>query len=182
MKHSLFLTLLALLLVSPGQAVTVSVPLNPGWNAVGIEGSPVSLLNAPSQVNGMAWLEGTSYHTGPLTASQAGLRRGFWVFANAATAFSYTASDTVASSLTLQPGWNLVAFPATRPVPGANLQCRIPGEGGPVALDQVLLPSFVEIQPDNRYVDVDVSTGGSLRPGRAYWVYALFAVTMSYGI
>lgn len=174
--------LLLLLLVVPGQAVTVGVPLSSGWNAVGLQGAPVSLLNAPSAVSGLAWYDGQGYQTASVTVGEVNTRRAFWVFATSATTLSYTASDVQASSLTLREGWNMATFPAVRAVPGANLQCRIPGEGGPVPLTSALLANFAEIQADGGTVFVDVTAGGQLTPGRVYWVYARIPVTISYGV
>lgn len=108
-----------------------------------------------------------------------GTRRGFWVFANAPTTIGYSATDPTAVETELHSGWNLVAFPAPSPVAGSSLVTR--SNGSVVPLGSVLLPQFTEIQPDRSYRPVDVSAGGSLTPGRAYWVFAASPVTLSYG-
>ena len=160
----------------------VSVSLNSGWNGIGFQAASLTALNSNASVAGMAYYDNGAYQIGSFTQSDInageGTRRGFWVFATAATSFSYSGSDAGAVSLNLRSGWNLVAFPGSASIPGSALTCRRGGQTVP--LGSVLLSSFYQIGPSGNTV-VDVLAGGSCQPGRAYWVYALDVVTLGYG-
>ena len=79
---------------------------------------------------------------------------GYWVYAQGPTTVSYTGSVVGDGVDTLVEGWNLVAFPGDGPeVVEANPD---------------VLPTFYEIQADSSYTPVE----RTVRPGRAYWVFA----------
>jgi len=157
--------------------------LQPGWNAVGLRGLPVTSIQG-TNIAGFAYWDGTAYQTKSLTLEEVnangGTRRGLWVFATGTGNITYSATDPSAVSLDLKAGWNLVAFPYTRPLQGHDFVARI-SPTTIVPLGQVLLPQFNEIQPDRTYRQVDVTTGGSVQPGKAYWVFASQSVALSYG-
>ena len=156
--------------------------LRSGWNAVGLRGLPVtSLSNA--NVAGFAYWDGSNYQTSSLDLAalndNGGTRRGLWVFATAPGNITYTANDPTDVTTTMHAGWNLLAFPALAPVPGSSLVTRENGQVVPIG--NVLLTQFYEINADNTYTVVDVSNGGQVSPGQAYWVFASRAVSLSYG-
>lgn len=157
--------------------------LQPGWNAVGLRGLPVTSLSG-TNIAGFAYWDGTAYQTKSLTVEEVnangGTRRGLWVFATGTGNITYSATDPTAVSLDLKAGWNLVAFPNTTPLQGHDFVART-SPTTIVPLGQVLLPQFNEIQPDRTYRQVDVTTGGSVQPGKAYWVFASQSVALSYG-
>lgn len=169
---------------NPIAHATDSVSLQPGWNALGFRGLPVTAVNT-TEVAGFAFFNGTAYETTSLTVEEInrgeGTRRGLWVFAVSPTTMNYVATDVVnvTTTSTLRAGWNLLAFPSSAPVPGNSLVVK--SGGSVVTLTSVILPQFSQINPDRTYTTVDVSTGGSLTPGRAYWVYAASPVTLSWG-
>ncbi len=157
--------------------------LQPGWNAIGLRGLPVTAIQG-TNIAGFAYWDGTAYQTKSLTLEEVnangGTRRGLWVFATGTGNITYSATDPSAVSLDLRAGWNLVAFPNTTPLQGPNFIART-GPNTTVPLGQVLLPQFNEIQPDRTYRQVDVTAGGSVLPGKAYWVFASQSVALSYG-
>ena len=159
----------------------VTVSLNAGWNAVGFQAASLTSVNAGSAVAGMAYYDG-GYHIGSLTMAEAnageGTRRGFWIYATAATTFTYSGTEAAGVALNLKSGWNLVAFPTTTNIAGAALICRRGGQ--PVPLTSYLLAQFYEIGAGSN-TPVDVTAGGTCKPGKAYWVYALDTVTLGYG-
>jgi len=161
---------------------TVTLPTE-GWNAAGFAAETVSTLSAGPGVVGFAYWDGTAYQTRSLTPEElnagAGTRRGMWIYTTNPASLSYTGTAASSVSSELRSGWNLLAFPGSAPIPGASLVAR--ANGSVVPLGSVVLPQFSEIQPDRTYRVVDVSAGGTLTPGQAYWVFAASAVTLSYG-
>ncbi len=174
-------------LENPGVAAPqgpFSVGLRAGWNGVGLRTHTVTSVSDTAEVAGMATWNGTSYETnsaltpGSLNAGQ-GTRRGMWIFASAPTSFTYSGESAAAASLDLHRNWNLVAFPtAGEPLGAGALTVR--RAGSVVALNSVLLTQFYEIGADNDYTVVDMGAGGQVRPGRAYWVFSLDDVVVSY--
>lgn len=152
---------------------SVSVSLQGGWNAVGFAQQQLSSLTTSGTIAGLAWWNGSSYQTGSFSAADvnaAGTRQGFWVFAPAAASYTYKGqADGGGNYVDLRSGWNLVSFPAGGDV--ARLS-------GPVG--STVLPQFTEIQPGNGYATVDVLNGGTLRAGRAYWVYATASARLTW--
>lgn len=160
-----------------------NVSLNAGWNGVGLQCYTLTSLSGGSGIAGMATWDGTNYRTASFTTSDVnageGTRRGFWVYATAATTFTYSGTSSDGASVSLRAGWNLISCPTSgESLPGSALTCR---RGGvTVPLGSVLLPQFYEVGPGG-YSIVDIGASGLVRPGKAYWVYALDAVTVSYG-
>lgn len=158
----------------------VTVPLAAGWNGVGFRSQQVALVNPPAAITGMAFFDGTAYQTRNFTSADVNLagggRRGFWVLANQATSFTYSGTDTGANFVDLTPGYNLVSFATDQDIPGSSVTASQNGQAVP--LSSVVLPIFSEIQPPATYVSVDVTTG-TLRAGRAYWVFANQAVRLN---
>ncbi len=167
---------------SPSGA-TVTVPLAAGWNGVGFQRQQLTTVNASSAVAGMATWDGTAYQTNsltPATVSAAGSRQGFFVFATGATNFTYTGTtDGQGNFLNLKNGWNLAAFVSDTPIAGANLTASV--NGSTVPIGNVVLTSFSEIQPNLSYNTVNIQSGGQVRPGFAYWIFALGNVRLSWG-
>ena len=163
--------------LSAGSVVNnLAVVLNAGWNAVGFQSQVVSALNATSSVAGLSTWNGTGYVTGNLDLATinagAGARRGFWIFANQATSFTYSGvDDGQGNFVTLNiPGYQLVSFCSSVDVPGSSLTAVQNGQTVP--LGSVVLPQFFEVGPTGQYTVVDVQNGGVLKPGKAYWVFA----------
>lgn len=156
----------------------VSVPLTAGWNAVGLQGERLVTLAGTVSVAGMAWFNGSGYVTQSLSVDNVDGRRGLWIFASTATSFTYSAEASATPQLSLTPGWNLVSFMNREPQPGSSLIAT--QNGRTVPLGSVLLPTFTQLNNDNRYATVDVTQGGVLQPGRPYWVFAQSAVTLSW--
>lgn len=155
----------------------VTVPLKAGWTAVGLQCQQVTNLTAPPAVAGMASWTGTQYQSENFTpttinTAPARARRGFWVFANAATNITYSGVDDGQGrfvDLTIN-GWQMVSFCTSVDVPGSSLTATRNGQTVPIG--QAVLTTFYEIGPDNGQTPVDISSGGVLKPGRAYWVFA----------
>lgn len=147
--------------VTAADGVTAS--LRPGWNAVGLQVQRVSAVTE-GPTAGLAFWDGTSYQTRAVTPETLnegeGTRRGLYLYATEAGSLTYAGtSDSAGRFVELKTGWNLVSFATPTAFPLTDLR----------PLDSVLVP-FTEIQPDGSYRTVD--RGGSLQPGRAYWVYA----------
>lgn len=144
----------------------VTVSLQPGWNAVGLQCQRVSALTANPAVAGVAYYEPAGYVTRSLTSevlnAGGGGRRGFFAFANSATSFTYSGSDED-SVIDLVTGYNLVSFTTSADLPGSSVS-------GPVG--STVLPTFFQVNADNSQTPVNVQQGGTLRAGRPYWVFA----------
>jgi len=163
---------------------TQTVNLSAGWNAVSFQGMPLQQLSAPPAVAGFVFWDGTSYQLNSLTLANAnagdGANRGFWVFATAATSMTYTATDVSGTSFNLRAGWNLVGFPARQLTSGASIVTR--RDGAAVPIESVLLPGFYQLNPDGTTSLVEMNRGGTITPGRPYWVFASAPVNISWGV
>jgi len=153
----------------------VNVSLGSGWNGVGFQCQRLTALSSNAQISGQASWNGSSYATGNFELSalnSAGLRNGFWVFAQNATSFTYSGNDDGLGNFVLldKAGYNLVSFCTSGDLPGSSITAT--QNGASVPLGSVVLPQFFEIGPDNQYVTVDVQTGGVVKPGKAYWIFA----------
>jgi hypothetical protein len=162
------------------QTGTVTVNLNAGWNGVGMERQQVTTLNTTASIAGMATFDGAAYQTASFTANDInntgdGTRRGLFIFATGATSFNYAgAQDDKGNFVNLKSGYNLVSFVTSTNVAGSSIKAF---QGATeVPLGSVVLPQFFEIQPNNTYAQVDVSAGGSVKPGKAYFVFSLGTV------
>lgn len=166
---------------APAPAAGESVSLRSGWNAVAFRSPRLTALGGGS-VAGLAWFDGQAYQTGAFTAEEAnrngGTRRGFWVFANGSTSFSYTGDDGAGSPLNLRTGWNLVSVGQEAAVSGANLTATVGGASVP--LGSVVLPVVSRIEADGSYTTVDLSAGGALESGRPHWIYSSQDVALSW--
>lgn len=153
----------------------VTVLLQAGWNSVGLQSQRLTGLTSTGPITGFAFLENQGYETRPFTLEElnagAGGRRGLWVLANGPASFSYSGTDDGPSYFVdLTAGWNLVSFTTANDLPGSSL-------GGP--LGTVVLPTFQQVNADNTYTIIDVRAGGTLRAGRAYWVFANSAARLT---
>lgn len=163
----------------------VQVTLNPGWNAVGLQAQQVTSLTPGAGIAGLATFNGTGYTTGNFDAATINqapdrARRGFWVFNNGAgqTSFTYSGNDDGQGNfVNLVQGYNLVSFCTATDIPGNQITASV--NGTTVPLGSVVLPQFTEIQANNQYVTVDVQAGGSVKPNRAYWVFANGSVRLN---
>jgi len=166
------------LVVGPSQTLN----LLPGWNPVGLSCQQVATLNAPQAV-GIAVYNGTGYALGncdvnSLNAGDGG-RRGLWVFATGAGAFTYAGGDDERGNfLNLQAGWNMVSCASLQNVAASGWTAT--ADGQTVALNSVLLPNALEMSPGVQPVAVNLLNGGQLRPGCAYWVFSSRAVRVSW--
>lgn len=157
--------------------------LNPGWNAVGLQCQQVTELNSNPLIPGMAIWDGSTYvirnfSIADINAEQKA-RRGFWVFAIVATSATYSGvDDGLGNFVNLGPGWNYVNFTTSVPFPGAGFS--VTRDGASVPLNSVVLPQFTQVNADNSYTQVDVNAGGTIQPGRPYWVYAGAAVRLTW--
>lgn len=155
----------------------VQVNLNNGWNAVGFQSQQLTALTPGAGIAGAAVWNGSSYTTGNfdtafINQAPERARRGFFVFnAGGPTSFTYSGNDDGQGNyVNVVSGYNLVSFCTNTNIPGDQITASV--NGNPVPLNTVVLPQFFEIQPDNSFQTVDVSGGGSVKPGRAYWVFA----------
>lgn len=160
--------------VAPASNVNdVPVVLNAGWNGVGFQALQVTSLSSNPQVAGLATFSNGSYQTGNYATADvnagAGGRRGFWIFATGNTSFTYSGTGGP-DFVDLASGYNLVSFATSSDLPGSSLTASV--NGSTVPLGSVVLPTFTEIGPNNAYTSVDVSAGGSVKAGRAYWIFA----------
>ncbi len=156
----------------------IAVSLNPGWNAVALQCQQVTSLAPSSSIVGMAVFNGTGYTTQDFNITNlnggAGAGRGqaVWVFASAATSFTYSGNDPGTPGvidLNIN-GYQLVSSCSNANVAGSSLTATRNGQSVP--LGTAVLPQFVEVGAGNQYTTVDVQSGGVLKPGAAYWVYA----------
>ncbi len=168
MKSRLLVLMVLACLARVGVAATgpITVALSTGWNPVAFQCPEVTSLSANPLVAGVATYDGTSYQlanfdlTGVNEAQ--GARRGFWIFANAPTSFSYSGDQDANGNLVeLTTGWNLVAFTTTSTVPGASLTAS--QDDQPVSLNSVVLTTFYQVQ-STQNVPVDVAAGGYCSP------------------
>lgn len=163
----------------------LTVNLNTGWNGIGFQSQTLTSLTSTG-VAGMAYYDGTGYQSRNFdqaavnNQAEGGARRGFWVLATASGAsFTYSATDDGQGNfVNLKPGYNLVSFATNQPVAGNSLVARV--NGNIVPLGSVVLPLFSEIQPNNSLTSVDVSAGGVVQPGKAYWVFSNGTVQLSW--
>jgi len=151
------------------------VTLQNGWNSVALQCQQVTALATTGPVTGFATLVNQDYETRPFTREalneNSGGRRGLWVFADGPASFSYSGTDDGRGHFVdLTSGWNLVSFTTSTDLPGSSLS-------GP--LGTVILPAFQQVNADNTYTIVDVQAGGTLRAGRAYWVFANSAARLT---
>lgn len=161
----------------------VTVTLNPGWNGVAFQAAQLTNVSADPAVAGVAFYDGASYQVRNPTAADlnavGGGRRGYWVFATGATSFTYSATDDSQGNLVnLTNGYNLVSFANSANFAASTLTASVNGTSVPLA--QAVLPTFYEIGADNNYTPVDASTG-TIRAGRAYWIFASANVALRYG-
>jgi len=161
----------------------VNLPLNAGWNGVGLQCQQVTQLNTNPLVPGMAVWDGSTYvirnfSVTDINAEQKA-RRGFWVFAIAPTLVTYSGiDDGLGNFVNLGAGWNYVNFTTSVPFPGAGFS--VTKDGSSVPLNSVVLPQFSQVNSDNTYTQVDVNGGGTIQPGRPYWVFAATAVRLEW--
>lgn len=160
----------------------VPVVLNAGWNGVGFQALQVSSLSLNPAIAGLATFSNGSYQTGNYATADinagAGGRRGFWVFATGPTSFTYSGTGGP-DFVDLASGYNLVSFATSADIPGSSLSAFV--NSNPVSLGSVVLTTFTEIGPNNAYTSVDVSAGGSVKAGRAYWIFASTAAQLRVG-
>jgi len=156
-----------------------------GYNGLAFNHLNIDSITNASGVVGVAYWDGTGYQTSSLTASQInslGTKRGYWLFTQGATSFTYTGNDATGDkNINLAAGWNMVGFPnGGTDVPASAL--TVTRNGDPVNLGSVLLPNFFEIGTNNQNTSVDVqSSGAVLKAGRPYWVFALAPAVLTYG-
>jgi len=160
-----------------------TISLASGWNGVAFQTQRVTSVSSNPSVAGVATFDGAGYATGnadPATINAGeGTRRGFFLFATAPTTLVYSGQDDGQGNfVNLRSGWNLCAFVGSAEVPGSALRALVAGE--PRSLGSVVLPQFSEIQPGGGYATVDVAAGGRLTPGRAYWVFSLGSVRLTW--
>lgn len=176
--RNLLSALCILWLAGAASAAPVTITLTPGWNAVGFQYARLTTLDVPSQVAGAVFYDGAAYRPVELTLtglnSGDGLRRGLWVYANAAATLTYDGTDEGAHQLPLRPGWNLVSVPVSAPLAVPQLMALLNGQNVP--LGNVLLTRFYE----NGSIPVDPLAGGQVRPGRTYWIYANSPVSLGW--
>lgn len=157
--------LLPLLLMAEAQAQSQS--LGAGWNAVAFPVQRIDSLTGSAQIAGAVIWTGSAYATTTFEVAGlnagAGGRRGFYVFATAPTAFSYTgSSDNRGNYLDLVSGWNLVSF-ASHDGATTALTLTLPAQ---------VLPQLYEVR-----------TGQSVTrptPGVPYWVFASAAARITW--
>ena len=160
-----------------------SLSLKAGWNAVAFKGTPLVILNAPPAIIGLAWCINGTYQTTRFSAEELnrlGSSQGYWVYSNSAANLTYTPADVIQNRLVLVPGWNLVSFPAPSPIPFYALDVR--RSTFPVPASQVLLRTFLQVNPDGTTKPVDISGTRTLSPGFPYWVYALDDISLEYAL
>lgn len=161
----------------------VTVPLNAGWNALGFQAQELTTLSSNPSVPGFARWTGSGYAAGNLTAGElnaaGGGRTGFFLFATANTSITYSGRDVEGNFLDLAGGgYQLVSFATPIDIPGSSLTAARGGQTVP--LSSAVLPQFQEVGTDNALTSVDVTAGGVLKAGRAYWVFAQSPVRLSW--
>lgn len=184
MKFRILAFVFLLLSVAYAATFTANLAL-PGYNAVAFQHLTITAVNSSAAIAGVAFWDGTTYQTRNLTAQDinaAGTLRGFWVFANSPSSFTYSGNDDSGNrTATLTAGWNMLGFPSATDVPASTLAVR--RNGTTVPLSSVLLTLFQEIGPTNAYTPVDVTAANAvLKAGRPYWAFSNEGgVTLTYG-
>jgi len=147
---------------------------------VAFQGSFVTEVQANPQAAGVVTWSAPAYSAaqpvtaGTLNGSLATGRAG-WVFATAATQLSYQARPAAGPQVVgLQSGWNMLSF--ATPAVGITVE----KDGAPVPLGQFVSPVLYEIG-EAGYTPLDLQAGGVPQPGRAYWVFALSPVSLTWG-
>lgn len=175
---------------SPSPGLGESMPLSAGWNCLSF---PVMRLTEVQAVSGVSLAfaydgETQSYQIVPVTAAGfnagAGLRRGFWVFATAATTLGYSGVDNDGSVQTvdLPVGWNLVGVPNRNALAGADILVRDRETQATLPFPQAvsaqvpapapyLLHRWLSSWRTGEYSLLDGTTT-ALSPKSAYWIYA----------
>lgn len=159
-----------------GQSIRVPIALpvpdlilHAGWNLVGASARGASLV--PVTIFATATREIFAYDNGfanrTLDAAipmEPG--RGYWIYSDneiCAAAVGGTAVTDAALQITLNPGWNLISNPWTKPVAwgpgGASMSCG----ALPTAYLYDNLFGYAPVAPGN---------GGTLLPWRGYWLKA----------
>lgn len=151
-----------------------TVALQAGWNALGLRCQRVTAVSTNSQIAGMATFSGRQYEFHNLSAFDLnqgeGGRRGFWLYCTAATSLTYSGGDDSRGAyINLQNGWNLVSLGGDSDLSGPDLLALVDGQAVPVG--SRVLPDVYELGEGNRTTVVNLLTG-TLRAGRAYWMFA----------
>lgn len=154
----------------PASTVTnVSVPLTPGWNPLGLQCQRVTTLGVTPSIAGAATYAQGAYSVTPLDAATLKGRQGLMVFATAATSLTYSGNDDGQGNFAdLEQGWNLVSFCTDQDLPTSRLSPLPAG---------VLSTFYLATSTQN--LPVDVATGGTLKAGGAYWVFATAATRLT---
>lgn len=161
-------------------AGSYTAQLRAGWNAVAFEGSFVTEVQANAAAAGLVFYAAPAYsNPQPVTAAtlNGGLasNRAGWLFATGPTTLTYQSRPAAVPQVVgLQSGWNMVSFPT--PATGLTVE----KDGVPVPLGQFVSPVLYEIDAGS-YRALDLQAGGVPEPGRAYWVFALSPVSLSWG-
>lgn len=156
-----------------------NVPLAAGWNPVALQCQSLTSLTPGAGAAGFAYWDGTAYQLRSLGANEVnadgGARRGLWVYATGAGNFTYAGGDDGQGHiLDLKAGWNLASIASTQAVPGDQILAKQNGQD--IKPWNVILPQAY----DAGQGQVDLSAGGQLLPGRAYWLYAAAPVQLSW--
>jgi len=172
-----------------GSPRSYTVPLRPGWNAVGLQCTHITDLEVPPGALGMTFFNGETYPMRPITRENCnqedeGARRGFWVFANTRCDLRYTGvEDGRGKFLRLRRGWNMVSFALASRLNSRDLTALVPRRGGPerVPVNSVVLPQFFQISRDNGQLTIDTVSGAELEPGNCYWIFAAEPCALVWG-
>jgi len=141
---------------------------------VGFQAPRLTQLSANPLVAGAAVAgPGGGYATGSYSLdffnAGAGGRQGFWLFATAPTTITYSGTDDGQGNFVpLGQGYNLASFCTDSDLPTASLTATQNGQSVPLST-VVLSPMFEVGANSNTPVPIP---GGTIRPGRAYWVFS----------
>ncbi len=158
---------------SPAQNFTAQ--LRPGWNGVAFEGSFVTEVASNSAAAGLVYYSSPAYSDPQPVKAGLPTNRACWLYATGPTTLSYQSRPASGAQVVgLQSGWNLVSFPT--PAVGVAVEKN----GASVPLGQFVSPVVYEIGGSG-YTALDLQAGGVPQPGKAYWVFALSPVTLTWG-
>lgn len=170
---------------SPTPQPSLDIPLQPGWNLVSLPLDPpdydvrallASIDGSYSIVHAwdgaaQAWKTFSPELPDPQALQSLGRLQGFWVYMNQADTLQVTGCQQGQATILLNPGWNLVGFPAGSVQDVSTALSSIEGKYDLVYAFDAANPGA----PWSRYKAAAPSYANdlsALEPGKGYWIRA----------
>jgi uncharacterized repeat protein (TIGR01451 family) len=145
---------------------SVAIVLTPGWNLISLPVTP--LVAAPQDVftlpqQSIVIGEVLGFHDGEYVAvEELAANEGYWVYLPGDSPRSFAITGTVASSVDIAPGWNLI------------------GVSAPAAVPDTINRATVQSFADGIYSGLNDNDAFPLKPTVGYWIHADFPHTISW--